>query len=196
MIRNDIIPPHFGHRGLLIRPTNIAHPLLLNVCRVSKRREQSNRIAQILCSEDDGCLEGDGCLRSDHRRVENEICAMFCRGPEQNRMLEVWSDSCNPTETFLMRSKLAISALVVASLFGSTLIAAAQYQTAPGASSEGTVSPGATRGKKTQHEKGMTTGSSMRGGAAQKGGAANPSDQDNAGSGADTMAAPKGGSKY
>jgi hypothetical protein len=97
-------------------------------------------------------------------------------------------------ETFLMRSKLAISALVVTSLFGSTLIASAQNQTAPGASNQGTVSPGAT-GKKTQHEKGMTTGSSTRSGA-NKGGAANPSDQGNAGSGADNMAAPKSGSKY
>jgi hypothetical protein len=41
----------------------------------------------------------------------------------------------------------------------------------------------------------MTTGSSTRSGA-KKGDAANPSDQDNAGSGADTMAAPKSGSKY
>jgi hypothetical protein len=96
-----------------------------------------------------------------------------------------------------MRSKLAISALVVASLFGSTLIASAQNQTAPGASSGGTVSPGATGGKKAQHEKGMTTGSSTRSGAAQKGGAANPSDQDDAGSGAGTMAPPPmSGSKY
>jgi hypothetical protein len=86
-----------------------------------------------------------------------------------------------------MRSKLAISALVVTSLFGSTLIASAQNQPAPG---------GATRGKKTQHENGMTTGSSTRNGA-NKGGAANPSDQDNAGSGAGTMAPPPmSGSKY
>lgn len=84
-----------------------------------------------------------------------------------------------------MRSKLAISALVVASLFGSTHIASAQSQPAPGASSEGNVGPGATSGKKTKHEKGMTTGSSTRSGA-KKGDAANPSDQDNAGSGADT----------
>ena len=61
-----------------------------------------------------------------------------------------------------MRSKLAIPALVVASLFGSTLIASAQTQTAPGASSEGTVNPGATSGKKMQHDKNMTTGSSTR----------------------------------
>ena len=96
---------------------------------------------------------------------------------------------------FLMRSKLALSALVVASLFGSTLVASAQTQPAPGASSEGNVGPGMTSGKKTQHEKGMTTGSSTRNGA-NKGGAATPSDQDNAGSGADTMAAPKSGNKY
>ena len=94
-----------------------------------------------------------------------------------------------------MRSKLAISALVVTSLFGSTLIAAAQNQTATGASNERTVIPGATSGKKTQREKGMTTGSSTRSGT-NKGGAANPSGQDNAGSGADNMAAPKSGSKY
>ncbi|MGD0847339.1 hypothetical protein [Bradyrhizobium sp.] len=91
-------------------------------------------------------------------------------------------------------AKLAISALVVTSLFGSTLMASAQSQTAPGASNDGTVSPGASSGKKTQHEKGMTTGSSTRSGA-NKGGAASPSDQDNAGSGADNMAAPKGGSR-
>jgi hypothetical protein len=100
-------------------------------------------------------------------------------------------------ETFLMRSKLAISALVVASLFGSTLIASAQNQTAPGASSAGTVSPGATDGKIAQHEKGMTTGSSTRSGGAEKGGVPNPSDQDDAGSGAGTMAPPPmSGSKY
>jgi len=94
-----------------------------------------------------------------------------------------------------MRSKLAISALVVTSLFGSTLVASAQMQPAPGASSEGNVGPGATSGKKMKHEKGMTTGSSTRSGA-KKGDAANPANQDNAGSGADTMAAPKSGSKY
>ena len=94
-----------------------------------------------------------------------------------------------------MRSKPAIiSALVVASLFGSTLIASAQSQTAPGASNEGTVSPGATPGKKTQQEKGMTTGSTRSG--ANKAGPAIPSEQDNAGSGATNMAAPKSGSRY
>ena len=66
-----------------------------------------------------------------------------------------------------MRSKLAISALVVASLFGATTIASAQTQPAPGASSEGNVGPGATDTKmksgKMKHSKmksGTTTGMS------------------------------------
>jgi hypothetical protein len=68
-------------------------------------------------------------------------------------------------------------------------------QPAPGASSEGNVGPDATSGKKTKHEKGMTTGSSKRSGT-NKGDAASPADQDNAASDADTMATPKRGSKY
>jgi hypothetical protein len=96
----------------------------------------------------------------------------------------------------LMRSKLVISALVVASIFGSTLIASAQTQPAPGASSEGNVGPGATSGKKTKHEKGMTTGSSRRSGAA-KGDAANPSDQGNVDlPDNNNIGAPKRGEKY
>jgi hypothetical protein len=45
-----------------------------------------------------------------------------------------------------MRSRLAISTLVIASLLGTTAIVSAQTQTqpAPGASSEGNVGPGAT----------------------------------------------------
>ena len=86
-----------------------------------------------------------------------------------------------------MRSKLAISALVVASLFGSTLVASAQNQPAPGASSEGNVGPGATSMHKTRihHastkvKHGTTTGMarSHRGSAA-----ANPSSQSNVGPG-------------
>jgi hypothetical protein len=98
-------------------------------------------------------------------------------------------------EIFLMRSKLAISALVATSLFGATLIASAQSQPAPGTSNDGTVSPGATSGKKMQREKGVTTGSSTRS-TTNKGGVANSADQDHAGSDADNMAAPKSGSKY
>ena len=90
-----------------------------------------------------------------------------------------------------MRSKLAISALVVASLFGSTIIASAQSQPAPGASSEGNVGPGATSGKKTKHEKGMTTGSSKR-----SGDAANPSGQGNIDPDIESGAGPKSGRKY
>ena len=47
-----------------------------------------------------------------------------------------------------MRSKLAISALVVASLFGTTAIASAQTQPTAGASSEGN----ATASKMTPHK--------------------------------------------
>jgi hypothetical protein len=115
-----------------------------------------------------------------------------CRAPELNRTLGIWSDRVTNGD-IPMRSKLAISTLLVASLFGSTLIASAQTQTAPGASSQGTVSPGATSGKKTQPAKGMTTGSSTRSRA--KSGTITPSGQDNMGSGADYLAAPKSGSK-
>ena len=66
-----------------------------------------------------------------------------------------------------MRSKLAISALVVASLFGTTAIASAQTQPAPGASSEGNVGPGATdtkmksgKMKSSKMKSGSTTGMS------------------------------------
>jgi len=94
-----------------------------------------------------------------------------------------------------MRSKLAISALVVTSLFGSTLIASSQNQPAPGASSEGNVGPGATSGKKTKHEKGMTTGSSKRSGA-NEGDAVNPSGQGNVDPDTESGAGPKRGGKY
>jgi len=115
------------------------------------------------------------------------------RAPELNRVPGIWSDRVTNGD-ISMRSKLAISTLVVASLFGSTLIASAQTQTAPGASGAGTVSPGAASAKKTQHEKGMTTGSTTRSGA-NKSGTMAPSSPDKAGSGADNMAAPKSGSK-
>ena len=92
-----------------------------------------------------------------------------------------------------MRSKLAITALVATSLFGSTLFASAQSQPAPGASSEGNVGPGATSGKKTRHEKGMTTGSSTRSGS-KKGDAAYPAGQGNVDP--DNISTPKSGEKY
>jgi hypothetical protein len=70
-----------------------------------------------------------------------------------------------------MRSKLAISALVAASLFGATAIASAQSdpaQPATGASSQGTAgtgSPKAHHRMKMSHthmKKGVTTGMSSR----------------------------------
>ena len=109
-------------------------------------------------------------------------------------MPEVWVLP-NQLGSLLMRSKLAISALIVTSLFGSTLIASAQNQPAPGASSQGTVTPGATSGKKTKHDKGTTTGSSTRSGA-KKGHAADPSGQGQVDPDNDNIAAPKSGSKY
>jgi len=81
-----------------------------------------------------------------------------------------------------MRSKLAISAVVVASLFGTTSIASAQTQPAPGASSSGNVGPGAADpamksgntggGAAMQNNNmGTTSGSSMKKGpdASQQG---------------------------
>src|SRR5258708_5971790 len=75
------------------------------------------------------------------------------------------SRSIYPKQEILMRSKLAISALVVASLLGATTIASAQTQPAPGASSEGNVGPGATdskmkagKMKSSKMKSGTTTG--------------------------------------
>jgi len=81
-----------------------------------------------------------------------------------------------------MRSKLAISALVVASLFGATAIASAQMQPAPGASSEGNVGPGATtdtkmkshRVKSSKMKSGTTVGMST---GSRKGQARKPAGQ-------------------
>jgi hypothetical protein len=92
-----------------------------------------------------------------------------------------------------MRSKLAVSALVVASLFGATAIASAQTQPAPGASSEGNVGPGAS--KKGTKSPGMTTGAGMKQGGANKGDARNPSGQGNVGPGTDNNAGKNSGGK-
>ena len=136
----------------------------------------------------------DACAAITNEFLEYEICTML-PASELNRLPPVSGPYCNLGETFFMRSKLAISALVFASFFGSTLIASAQSQPAPGASSEGNVGPGATSGKKTKHEKGTTTGSSTHSGA-KKGHAANPSGQGNVDPDNDNIAAPKSGSKY
>ena len=79
-----------------------------------------------------------------------------------------------------MRSKLALSALVIASMLGATAIASAQtQQPAPGASSEGNMAPGATTKKSSKMKSGTTTGSSMKSG---KKGAAAPGMDNGAGS--------------
>jgi hypothetical protein len=90
-----------------------------------------------------------------------------------------------------MRSRLAVSALVVASLFGATTIASAQMQPAPGASSEGNVGPGATKNMKP----GTTTGMKANQGGMNKGDARNPSGQGNVGPGTDNNAGKNSGGK-
>jgi hypothetical protein len=86
--------------------------------------------------------------------------------PEPKSASQVWSfESSFKAGDIIMRSKLAISALVVASLLGATAIASAQTQPAPGASSEGNVGPGATgskmksdKMKSSKMKSGTTTG--------------------------------------
>lgn len=88
-----------------------------------------------------------------------------------------------------MRSKLALSVLVAASLVGATTIASAQtQQPAPGMSSGGT----STHMKSTKSNKmksNTTTGMS-------RGMSRNPSSQGNVGPGTDNNAPPAGSSKY
>ncbi len=83
-----------------------------------------------------------------------------------------------------MRSKLALTALVAASLFGATAIASAQTQPTDGASSSGNVGPGAastTKMKSGSMKSGSTTGMS----GSKKGAARNPSSEGNVGPGTD-----------
>ena len=65
-----------------------------------------------------------------------------------------------------MRSKLTLTALVAVSLLGTTAIASAQTQPAPGASSEGDVGPGATNSKKVKSGTTTGAGAGMTGGVA------------------------------
>jgi hypothetical protein len=58
-----------------------------------------------------------------------------------------------------MRLQIALSALAVAALFGTTVIASAQMQPAPGASSDGKATMDAT---KSNMKPGTTTGSATR----------------------------------
>jgi hypothetical protein len=197
MIRNAIVSPHFLHRGPLIRSTSIAYPPIrccstFVVCRAARTLGSALRKSYVR-KVTDVWKVADVCATIIKSFLKMKFAECLPRAGTKS-LPEVWSDPVTYGD-ILMRSKLAISALFVASLFGSTLVASAQNQTGPGASSEGNVSAGATSAKKTQHEKGMTTGSSTRNGA-NKGGAATPSDQDNVGSGADNMAAPKSGTKY
>jgi hypothetical protein len=73
-----------------------------------------------------------------------------------------------------MRFKPAISALVVAVLFGATATASAQMQPAPGATSEGNAGPAAN---KLNTKPGTTTGSATKP-HTNKGVALNPSHLD------------------
>ena len=61
-----------------------------------------------------------------------------------------------------MRSKLALSALVIASLLGATTVVSAQTQPAPGASTESKMAPSATthKTKTSKMKSGTTTGMS------------------------------------
>jgi hypothetical protein len=95
-----------------------------------------------------------------------------------------------------MRTKLAISAIALASLLGATAIASAQTQPAPGASSEGNVGPGATHSKThSKMKSGTTTGMNKGMAGANKGDARNPSGQGNVGPGTDNNAGRNSGGK-
>jgi hypothetical protein len=99
-------------------------------------------------------------------------------------------------ECSLMRTKLAISAIALASLLGATAIASAQTQPAPGASSEGNVGPGATHSKTHSKMKaGTTTGMNKGMAGSNKGDARNPSGQGNVGPGTDNNAGRNSGGK-
>ena len=79
-----------------------------------------------------------------------------------------------------MRSKLALSALVIASLLGATAVASAQTQPAPGASTENNMAPRATthkmksgKMKTSKMKSGTTTGMSSSTHKSRKGDKAN-----------------------
>lgn len=95
-----------------------------------------------------------------------------------------------------MRTKLAISAIALASLLGATASASAQTQPASGASSEGNVGPGATHSKTHSKMKaGTTTGMNKGMAGSNKGNARNPSGQGNVGFGTDNNAGRNSGGK-
>jgi hypothetical protein len=89
----------------------------------------------------------------------------------QIRIVSFASCIIGPDQESLMRSKLAISALVAASLFGATAIASAQSdpaQPATGASGESRAATGSTKAhhkmkmSHTRTKPGVTTGMSSR----------------------------------
>jgi hypothetical protein len=79
-----------------------------------------------------------------------------------------------------MRSKLALSAFLIAALCGAMATASAQTQPAPDASNQGNVGSEAT---KSNMKPGTTTGSATTKAITNKGVARNPSTDNNAGSG-------------
>ena len=88
--------------------------------------------------------------------------------------------------------KLIIASACILAL--STGGAFAQMQPAPGASSQGTVGPGAT--SKTKHvKKGMTTGTGPGAAHSSKGMSANPSSSGNVGPGTNNNAGPQPGGR-
>lgn len=86
-----------------------------------------------------------------------------------------------------MRSKLALSVLVAASLVGATTIASAQTHPTPGMSSGGTSTH--MKSTKSNKMKSSTTGMS-------RGTTHNPSSQGNSNPGMNNNSAPSTGSKY
>jgi hypothetical protein len=97
------------------------------------------------------------------RSARPNPCENPAFGPEPKSRLQVLTPaSLIQSRRFLMRSKLAISALMVASMLGATAIASAQTQPAPGASSEGNVGPGAT--PQSKMKSGKTKTSKMKSG--------------------------------
>jgi hypothetical protein len=80
----------------------------------------------------------------------------------------MFSQHHNQEQEFLMRSKLAISALVAASLFGATAIASAQTEPMqPGAAGQGNAATGSKMApgkmKSNNMKQGTTTGTAAQG---------------------------------
>lgn len=107
-----------------------------------------------------------------------------------------------------MRMNMKLTTLAAAALLGSTLIASAQMQPAPGASSSGNVGPGTTTAPMNRNgamdrdgmsRDGVTTGSGsgsmQRGGMGNNSPSANPSGQGNVGPGTNNTNGPSSGGR-